>query len=207
MTGEYHSVAIAERHGLKRRSMWWYIHLNGWKKELELTGKTSPEEPEWERPKPKPPEVWAAAEADFMRGKKYLEIGKLHDINPIVVQRRAIKYHWKNNRDALIEANRKRIAGSVQARMAHFEELSGKFLTAASLKLEQMLGQVTRASVEASELDKLIKMHASLYDSIKKIPQMGKQAPNQPDPKLNSIPPAQRPAPVLQVEDDFQATV
>lgn len=200
LTGQFNSEQLAAKYGLKRRPIHWWIRCR-WSKELAASGLPVPAEPKLAFCARKDPEVWNAIEAEFMRGGKIREIATRHGVNPAGLERKIRKYHWKERKEQLYEANRKRIAGSVGAKMAHFEELSAKFIDAASAKLEQMLGDVTKRSMDASELDKMIKMHSSLYESVKKIPRMGSQTPAQTasEPKESSLPAAQRPAPILKV--------
>jgi len=193
LSGKYTIASLAIKYDIGSRSIFHRMTYGDWRGVMERGGVPIPKEP-------KPPmilhseETWTRAEAAFMKNKPLAEISSTFGISLTCVTNRARKYKWRYYRDQMDIAKRKKTDGSEAAeRMEEFDDISARLITAAIDQLQKMLDEFhyTKKNMNPEKLASILKMHTSLYESVKKIP-IQKQKPARSD-----VHPALRPAKII----------
>lgn len=174
MTGQYHSLALAEKHGRHRNSAQYFIARGKWKDELKKLGIPVPLEPPPQYVKKYPTTTFDLAQADFISGNySIFELCQKYNVTYHYMAQKARDGKWRDKR----AVHMKRIdkTQKVITRMERVNELSESFCDSALRVLRKAVARAEQmdsgdVEVTVANVERLIKSFSSLYETVKKIP-------------------------------------
>lgn len=174
LTGEYHSVDLAEKYGGKRLQYAWHIRHN-WKRELE-PGITPPEEPPFETHH-RSADFWQQVQVDYLRGAGETVICKRYDLHPGTLAKKIANEKWGGDRQKMILAAKDQISTALILRGRELEGRFAEFMDVATKQLQSFMRRMKKfedEKVEMSpeEFNLMVKTYASLCDSGRKLYQV-----------------------------------
>lgn len=209
LTGQYNSVQLAEKYGMKRLRIVSRITRRGWRDELKASGIPLPLEPKLDLGK-RSREFWQLVEVDYMMGSTRKEICIRHGIQYYTLCGRIKKFGWDKTKKRLGEAAILKTARAVVSKPEQMERMAEAFIDSALVHFQRLVDELgnakeTGAVMDLDRFDKIITTFTTLYNTIKKVPGLnaGKitSVPtgenNGSEVKKNGAPLAQQKAPTV----------
>lgn len=174
LTGQYNSVQLAEKYGIKRFSALQRIVQKGWRAELKASGVPLPLEPKIDFKK-RSKEFWRLVEVDYMMGSTRKEICIRHGIQYYTLVGRIKKFGWDKTKKRLGEAAILKTARAVVSKPEQMERMAEAFIDSALVHFQRLMDELSCAkesgqTMDLERFDKIITTFTALYNTIKKVP-------------------------------------